>query len=177
LNQASLVPFGTDATRLAGYAMAANERLGAVDFVFENTGNVAAYIVVKQYVSATTTPSGYADVTPLNTVGAAFTVAAKGVLTKSYNLISKQIGFFGSGIAAVVNGLTVKTTTVNISSVLRNKSDLRGAQIDIQQVGRTGWGLDPAFNGPNLTRHWGTLDPVTGALDPNAPNYNQPADS
>lgn len=157
--------------------MTANERLGAIDFVFENTGNISAYIMVKQYVAPTTTPSGYANVTPLGAVGAAFTVAAKGVLTKSYNLVSKQIGFFGSGVAATVNGVAYKSTTVNISAVLRNKSDLRGAQIDIQQVGRTGWGLDPAFNGPNLTKHWGSVDPVTGQLDLTDPNYNQPADS
>jgi hypothetical protein len=177
MNQASLVPFGTDATRLAGYAQTANERLGAIDFVFENTGDIPVYIRVKQFVSAATLPSGYADVTPLGIgayVGPEISVAARGVVTRSYNLLSKRIGFFGSGVAATINGKLVRSTTVNISAVLRNKSDIRGAQIDISQVGRQGWGYDMAFNTPNLTKKWGALDATTGDLDPNAPNYNEP---
>ena len=180
MNQASLVPFGTDATRLSGYAQTANERLGAIDFVFENTGKVAAYIRVKQFVSAATTPSGYSDVTPLGIgayVGPEITVAAGGVVTRSYNLLSKRIGFFGSGVSATVNGVVVKSTTVNISAVLRNKGDIRGAQIDISQVGRQGWGFDPAFNTPNLTKHWGSVDTTTGAINPAGNNYNEPASS
>lgn len=201
MNQASLVPFGTDASRLAGYAMTANERLGAIDFSFENTGNIAAYIKVMSYVGATTTPSGYADVLPLDSeamnnvtqsppssaitgftqVGPPLVVAAKGVLTRSYNLLSKRIGFFGSGIAATVtiNGVSTKvsSTTVNISANIRNKGDIRGAQIDISQVARQGWGYDPAFNTPNLTKKWGSVDSVTGAINPAGNNYNEPAAS
>lgn len=180
MNQASLIPFGTDASRLAGYAQSANERLGAIDFVFENTGRVNAYIRVKQFVARTTTPSGYSDVTPLGIgtyVGPEITVAAGGVVTRSYNLLSKVIGFFGSGVAATINGVVVRSTTVNISAVLRNKADLRGAQIDIAQVGRQGWGYDMAFNTPNLTKKWGILDGTTGDLDAAHANYNEPAAS
>lgn len=188
MNQASLVPFGTDASRLAGYAQTANERLGAVDFIFENTGKVAAYIRVKAYVAPTTTPSGYADVNPIYagvmpsggeaaTLGPEIYVNAGGVVTRSYNLLSKRIGFFGSGVRATVNGQVISSTTVNISAVLRNKSDIRGAQIDISQVGRQGWGFDPAFNTPNLTKKWGQLDATTGQLNPNDPNYNEPLPS
>lgn len=180
MNQASSVPFGTDASRLAGYAQTANERLGAVDFVFENTGKIAAYIRVKQYVAPTTTPSGYADVTPLGIgayIGPEITVAAGGVVTRSFNLLSKRIGFFGSGVSDTVNGVVVNSTTVNITAVLRNKGDIRGAQIDISQVGRQGWGFDPAFNTPVLTKKWGSVDPTTGVLDPDGTNYNEPASS
>jgi len=151
-----------------------------VDFIFENTGLVAAYIRVKQYVAPTTTPSGYADVTPLGIgayVGPEITVAARGAVTRSYNLLSKRIGFFGSGVAATVNGIVVRSTTVNITAVLRNKSDIRGAQIDISQVSRQGWGFDPAFNTPNLTKKWGSLDATTGQLNPDGLNYNEPAAS
>ncbi|MBV5344656.1 MAG: hypothetical protein JZU63_03515 [Rhodoferax sp.] len=165
---------------MSGYAQTANERLGAVDFVLENTGKVAAYIRVKQFVSATTTPSGYSDVTPLGIgayVGPEITVAAGGCVTRSFNLLSKRIGFFGSGVSATVNGIVTKTTTVNISAVLRNKSDLRGAQIDISQVGRQGWGFDQAFNTPILTKKWGSVDATTGALDPNGGNFNEPTSS
>src|SRR4051812_43325822 len=102
--------------------MTANERLGAIDFMFENVGEIAAYIKVMAYVGPTTTPSGYADVWPLDniatnnvtasppsgaitgftTVGPPFVIAPRGVLTRSFNLLAKRIGFFGSGIAATV---------------------------------------------------------------------------
>lgn len=177
--------------------MTANERLGAIDFSFENTGNVAAYIKVMSYIGPTTTPSGYADVLPLDAesynavtnspaagtisgftnVGPPFVVAARGCITRSYNLLSKRIGFFGSGIAAsvTINGVTttVRSTTVNISANIRNKGDIRGAQIDISQVGRQGWGYDQAFNTPNLTKKWGSVDSVTGIITPTGNNYNE----
>ena len=156
--------------------MTANERLGAIDFVFENTGQIPAYIKVMAYVAPTTTPSGYAAETPLNSyyqsdltttptsaitalaqpfalVGGPFVVAPRGVVTRSYNLLSRRIGFFGSGIAATVTqqiapyqAMLVSSTTVNITAVIRNPSDLRGAQIDISTVGRQGWGYDQALD-------------------------------
>jgi hypothetical protein len=200
MNQASLVPFGTDASRLAGYAQTANERLGAIDFIFENTGSIPAYILVQQYVGPTTSPSGYsaqqpnqaqsinytyvstgtATYTPL---GAAFIVAAKGCITRSYNLLSQRVGFFGSGIATALTGIingvfynnvTFKSTTVNITAVIRNPSDIRGAQIDISQVGRQGWGYDQAFNTPNLTKQWG-FNSTTGIISSNSANYDEAA--
>jgi hypothetical protein len=201
MNQASLVPFGTDASRLAGYAQTANERLGAIDFTFENTGSIAAYIKVMSYIGPTTTPSGYADVLPLDSesynavttsppagtisgftsVGPPLVVNARGCLTRSYNLLSKRVGFFGSGISATltINGVStvVRSTTVNITASIRNKGDIRGAQIDISQVGRQGWGYDQAFNTPNLTKKWGSIDPVTGIVSPTGNNYNEAAPS
>lgn len=208
MNQASLVPFNTDATRLAGYAMTANERLGAVDFIFENTGQIPAYIKVMAYVNPTTTPSGYSavnsltstyqsdltDATPTSAisatpapyalVGTPFVVAPKGALTRSYNLLSKKIGFFGSGIAGNVTQqqapyqtLLVRSTTVNITAVLRNPSDLRGAQIDINTVARQGWGFDPAMDTPTLTKKWGSVDATTGEINLSGQNYNEPLPS
>lgn len=201
MNQASLVPFGVDASRLAGYAMTANERLGAIDFVFENTGQIAAYIKVMAYVGVTTTPSGYGDVLPLQneamnsvagaspsaaitgftSVGPPFVLNPKGVLTRSYNLLAKRIGFFGSGIAATVTqqiapyqSLKVSSTTVNITAVMRNPSDLRGAQIDISPVTRQGWGYDPAMDTPTLTKKWGSVDSTTGLINLSGANYNEP---
>jgi hypothetical protein len=150
MNQLSSIGFGTDATVFAGYAQSAGDRLGKIDFIFENTGPNQAYIKLGQY-DGTTSPSGYAQ------IGDAFTVAPGGALTKSYVLLSKRVAFFGSG-----------STTVNISTAIRNKGDLRGAQIDIVAVGRKGWGLDPAFNPPELTKKWGSVAPVSTASNINA---------
>lgn len=204
MNQASAVPFGPDASRIAGYAMTANERLGAIDFQFENTGSIPAYIKVMAYVGPTTTPSGYADVLPLDseaqnnvtanppsaaitgftTVGPPFVVNARGCITRSYNLLSKRIGFFGSGVAGNVQQqiapyqtIRVSSTIVNITAVLRNPADLRGAQIDINAMGRQGWGFDPAYNTPELTKKWGSVDGTTGLINLGAANYNEPQPS
>jgi hypothetical protein len=201
MNQASVVPFGVDASRLAGYAMTANERLGAVDFIFENTGSIPAWIKVMAYVGPTTTPSGYSDQLPLNAqleanvtasppssaltgftgIGPPFVVNPKGCITRSYNLLTQKIGFFGSGIATTVTqqiapyqSLLVRSTTVNITAVIRNNSDLRGAQIDIDTVSRQGWGYDPAMDTPALTKKWGTVNSTTGLINLSGQNYNEP---
>ena len=139
MNQLSAIGFGADATVFAGYAQSANERLGNIDFLFENTGPNTAYIKLGQW-DGTTSPSGYA------TVGTPFTVVPGGVKTVSFVLLSKKVAFFGSG-----------NTSVNISSVLRNKADLRGGQIDIVAVGRQGWGYDDAFNKAELQKKWGSV--------------------
>jgi hypothetical protein len=173
MNQASSVPFGTDATVFQAYAEAANDRLGAVDFVFENTGANTAYIRAAQY-DGQTSPSGFATIdttytaSPFTANFLGFAVAPGGTLTRHYVLISKRIAFFGSG-----------NTVVNISSSLRNKSDLRGAQIDIVAVGRTGWGYTEGWNRNELIKKWGgfasnvlpntahSINAGPGTLDPN----------
>lgn len=165
MNQQSAIGFGPDATVFAGYAQSANDRLGNIDFTFENTGANEAYLKLAQY-DGVSSPSGYAQ------VGDAFTVVPGGVVTKSYVLLSKRVAFFGSG-----------NTLVNISTSQRNKADLRGAQIDIVAVGRKGWGLDPAFDAPTLTKKWGSVPTVStaggnidagaGNINPAGPNYDQ----
>lgn len=156
MNQLSSVGFGTDASVLAGYAQSTNERLGNIDFVYENTGSNQVYIQLRQY-DGTTSPSGYAN------VGTAFTVVPKGTVTRSYTFLSKRIGFFGSG-----------NTKVNISAVIRNKGDLRGGQIDIVPVGRRSWGYDQAFDKATLTEQWGFVAPVStsGNTDAGQGNIN-----
>jgi hypothetical protein len=146
MNQLSSVGFGPDANVYAGYAQSANERLGNIDFVFENTGPNAAYIRLMQY-DGQTSPSGFAPIDTTYTTGGflGFEVAPGGVLTKSYVLISKRVGFFGSG-----------NTTVNISAVMRNKADLRGGDISIVASGRKSWGFDEGFDRATLTKKWGT---------------------
>jgi hypothetical protein len=146
VNQQSTIPFGTDATLLAGYAMnAANDRLGNFDLVIENTGANSLYLRVKEQ---TLPQSGFSD------VGSPITVVPKGTVTRSYSILSKRIGFFGSG-----------NTIANISPVLRNKGDLRGAQIDIVQIGRRGWSWDNAFDQKSFkSPGWGT-QPDTGAAE------------
>lgn len=155
MNQLSAIGFA-DATVFAAYAQNANDRLGNIDFVFENVGPNTAYIRLMNF-DGVTSPSGWAAVDTTTVSGAGFTtgflgfaVAPGGTLTRSYVLLSKRVGFFGSG-----------NTTVNISAIIRNKSDLRNAQIDIVAVGRKGWGYDQGFNKAELKKKWGTIPSVS----------------
>lgn len=163
MNQASAIAFGNDATVVAGYAQTANERLGNIGFLIENTGDIDLYFQLRQY-NGTTSPSGYAN------IGAAVTVKARGQQTVNYVLNNKQVGFFGSGIPAnvTIGGQTryVTSTTANVSAVIRNKGDLRGAQIDIVAQGRENWSWDDGFNVPTVKKKWGYVNPATGAIDP-----------
>lgn len=159
MNQLSTVPFGSDANVFQAFAQSANDRLGPVDFVFENTGRNTAYIRLAQH-DGSTSPSGYVTIdttftdTPFTAGFQGFAVAPGGVLTRSYVLVSKRVAFFGSG-----------DTTVNISAVLRNKSDLRGSQIDILPASRRGWGYDEAWNRNELIKKWGSITPVPSTED------------
>ena len=152
MNQLSSVPFGTDATQLAGYAQFANASLGNVDVIIENTGSNTLYFVLKEYpipASVFGSVSGYCN------VGPAVTVVPCGVRTVSYNLVSKRVGFFGSG-----------STVANLTLVFRNKGDIRGAQIDLVVTGRRGWGYDDGFQRGTLTKRWGSPpdDPATPSV-------------
>lgn len=128
MNQQSIIPIGSNATYLAGYAFAANEVLGNVDFIFENVGPGTAYIRLKTY-DGVSSPSGYADLLP------AFTIVPKGTVTKSLSLLSTRLGIFGSG-----------NTRLNVSTAIRNKANLRGAQIDFVTPGKKGYAFDKATN-------------------------------
>ena len=143
-NQVSTVPIGVDITVLAGYAQAVNERLGNIDFIIQNTGSYVsatdtktATIKLMEY-DGVTSPSGY------KIIGTAFTVVAGGQKTVAANLLSKRVGFFGSG-----------NTTVNISTVIRNPGDLSGKQIDIVVVGRRGYDWDAGADRKSMTPPWG----------------------
>jgi hypothetical protein len=132
---------------MAGYAQAINDRLGNFDLVVENTGDNTLWMIVRsQQHGVTAFTSGYGD------VGSWFTVAPRGVQTKSYSLVDKRVGFFGSGRNS---SAVASSTKANVSVVLRNKADLRGAGIDIVTMGRRGWGVDEAFDAPTLTKKWG----------------------
>jgi hypothetical protein len=154
MNQVSSIGFGVDAAKLAGYAQSINDRLGNFDLVVENTGDNTLYMMVREQKAGATT-SGYAD------VGSWFTVVPKGVQTKSYCLVSKRVGFFGSGRNS---SAVASATKANVSVVLRNKADLRGAGIDIVTMGRRGWGVDEAFDAPTLTKKWGAPPDSTSTV-------------
>ena len=159
MNQLSSVGFGPDTNVFAGYAQSSGDRLGNIDFVFENTGPNAAYIRLMQY-DGHTSPSGFVAIDTTYTTSGflGFEVVPGGTVTKSYVLVSKRVGFFGSG-----------NTTVNISAVIRNKADLRNAQIDILASGRQGWGFDMGFDRATLTKKWGTTTgPTTTDHNSNA---------
>ena len=102
MNQVSSVAFGTNAFVFQGYAESANDRLGAIDFVFENTGPNTAYIRLGQY-DGVTNPSGFATIdttytaAPFNVGFLGFAVAPGGTTTRHYVLVSKRVAFFGSG--------------------------------------------------------------------------------
>jgi hypothetical protein len=139
MNQQSIIPFGTNAAQFSGYAQATGERLGAFDLVIENVGDATLTVSLKEF-NGTTAPSGW-----VNLAGqTAFTVAARGKVTRSIRSMNKRIGFFGSG-----------NTVANISTVVSNPGDLRGAQIDIVAVGRRGWGYDQGFPSDQTRAGWG----------------------
>lgn len=169
MNQISALGFGADAQVFAGYAQAANERLGNIDFIVENTGANTLYMTLGQY-DGNSSPSGFAK------VGAAFVVVPGGTQTKSYSLVSKRIGFFGSGNTNTTLTGTATSAKANITAVLRNKADLRGAQIDMVATGHRGWGYDEGWNKLELKKKWGTVSNAgatpgqagTGRIDPTA---------
>jgi hypothetical protein len=119
-NQLSMIGLGTDATKAAGYLVAASERLGNFDINFDNTGTGDAFIQLKEL-----TGSGFVN------LGASQAVKAGGSKTVSLVLLSKTVGIFGSG-----------KTTINASVNIRNKADLRGADFNIVNLFKRGYGLD-----------------------------------
>lgn len=138
MNQISKIPFGTDASVIAGAAMTnrASAALGNFNLVVENTG--------PNQLSMQGRTLGGAYGTTWTPIESFFTVVPSGVTTRSYSLVNSQLGFFGSG-----------NTTANVSVVLRNKSDLRGAQIDLTIAGKRGWGVDSGYNTNAVTPPWG----------------------
>lgn len=155
--------FGTDIQVFAGYAQSANDRLGNIDFIVENTGANTVVIQLKTY-DGNTAPSGYAN------VGSPFVVVAGGAQTKSFNLLAKRVGFFGSGnttVGTTYNSLTGTVTgaKANITAVIRNKADLRNAQIDIVATGRRSWGYDEGWNSKELKKKWGSVNSANGNID------------
>lgn len=140
MNQVSMVPFGTSTTVLNGYAQQGNDRLGNIDFIFENVGDKAVTIVVKELNAA-----GTAYTTTVLTT--ASLVAGGGTATYSIVTNSKRLGFFTSAGGG---------TAVNITPVIRNKANLRGASIDIVAPGKKGWGFDVAYDHATTQKKWGT---------------------
>lgn len=148
--------FGSDVTVFAGYAQSANDRLGNIDFIVENTGSTTVVVQLREY-DQDSSPSGWAA------VGTPFVVVPGGNQTKSFNLLSKRVAFFGSGSTTISTTLTSLTgytgAKANITAVLRNKADLRGAQIDMVATGRRSWGYDEGWNKLELKKKWGTVTP------------------
>lgn len=149
--------FGPDIKVHAGYAQSANDRLGNIDFIVENTGATTVVVQLREY-DADSSPSGWAA------VGTPFVVVPGGVQTKSFNLLSKRVAFFGSGSTTISTTLTSLAgytgAKANITAVLRNKADLRGAQIDMVATGRRNWGYDEGWNKLELKKKWGTVTPA-----------------
>lgn len=155
MNQVSQVSFGPDISQVNGYLQYGNERLGNVDLVIENTSDYD--LIFQAKAASALTNSGFAN------VGSAVTIKARGAKTLSYNILAKKFGFFGSGQDSSGNA---KSVTANVTTVIRNKSDLRGAQVDIVNIGKRGWGSDQILNDPAIFKYWGN--------PPDAPNGTTP---
>ena len=138
MNQISCVPFGTGTADLNGYAHASGDRLGCLDLIFENIGDNAVTIDVKELNAA-----GTSYATTLASTGS---IVARGTKTVSVKTVSKRLGFFTNAGG---------NTSVNISTAIRNKGDLRGAQIDIVATGRKGWSFDVGHNKATTQKFWG----------------------
>ena len=149
--------FGPDITVHAGYAQSANDRLGNIDFLVENTGATTVVVQLREY-DADSSPSGWAA------VGTPFVVVPGGNQSKSFNLLSKRVAFFGSGSTTISTTLTSLAgytgAKANITAVIRNKADLRNAQIDMVATGRQNWGYDEGWNKLELKKKWGTVQPT-----------------
>lgn len=156
MNQVSAISFGPDITKASGYLQYANERLGNIDLTIENTSDYD--LIFQAKVASPLTASGFTN------VGSVVTVKPRGVKTVSYNVLSKAFGFFGSGQDSSGGARSV---TANVSTSFRNKGDLRGAQVDIVQTGRRGWGYDPILSDPSIAKFWGNPpDAPSGTTPP-----------
>lgn len=136
-SQISTLGFANDATKLSGY-MYRFERLGNFDLLIENTGANSVYFIVKEQTS----PSG--AFVPVSTP---ITIVPKGTKTLSLNLLSKKVGFFGSG-----------NTTVNVQVNFRNPAALSGQGFDFVVTGKKGWGYDPGLADGEKLPNWGNPD-------------------
>lgn len=144
-NQISVIGLGTDISKLAGYTVYGGARLGRVDLVMENVGDNTATLTIKEFAptwdglsasswASNKTPSGTQTGT-WTTVVANFTIGARATKTTKLVVVGKTLGIFGSG-----------NTTVNVTPILRNPANLRGAQFDIIQPGRAGFGFETGFD-------------------------------
>jgi hypothetical protein len=136
--------------------------LGAGNQPVSGTSGPVLRLQLKEW-DGTTSPSGWKN------VGSYTEIVAGGTATIHCNMASKKLGFFGSGYSGTNGATGVGTNSpapvsANISIVMDNKSDLRGAQIDLVVTGRKGWGVDDGFATGQLQPNWGTVDPASGNI-------------
>lgn len=148
MNQLAEVPFGINRNVFAGYAQSANDRLGTFTLVVENTGSNTLNFIAKKH-DGTTSPSGFAP------IGTAMTIVPGGVLSQTYSITDKRLGFFGSGNTATDLSGSAASTKARLSVVIPGKASLSGAQIDIVTSGRKGWGYEEGFDAKTTSKRWG----------------------
>ena len=145
----SRIPLGTDITKTAGYVYSTTDRLGAVSFQFENVGAApvnstlglsvtsqgpaTATITVKYFTASSTNADGSTSGTWTELV-APFTLAAGCRKNVDVVCFSRRVGIFGSG-----------STVVTLEIPHPHAAALRGGSIDIEPVGRQGFGFDNAL--------------------------------
>jgi len=130
MNQISKIPIGTDITKLEGFALTANAKLGAIDIIYENTGPNDCILELQQFVPTSGASGAYVP------IGSSFSLKRGGTVSKSYVILSQRFGLFGSG-----------PTTVNMTVCIRGTSELKGGEFTLDYQGRTGWNnYDVAFD-------------------------------
>jgi hypothetical protein len=149
---------GTDITVPVGYAFTTTDRIGPVTMQFENLGtglansyitdhaNIAsqvatntATITVKYFVPTLDPVTGLAapDANGVQQgtwtqLVAPFTIGPLGRKDIQAVIFAKRIAIFGSGL-----------TTISLEIPYTHAAALRGQHIDIEPVGRQGFGFDP----------------------------------
>jgi hypothetical protein len=142
---------GNDIRTLVGYALTTTDRIGPVTLQFENHGSTAgntflgdniasqganpATIEVKYFVP------GYVDEATGAVSGswtqliAPFVIQPGGRVNVNAVVFAKKIGIFGSG-----------NTVVSLEIPHPHAAALRGGHIDVEPVGRQGWGFDSGID-------------------------------
>jgi hypothetical protein len=157
---------GNDITKPVGYAFTTTDRIGPVTLQFENhgTGVANSYITdnqnirsqnnsniatvaVKAFVPTIDPVTGLAQQAAdgslmgafSSTIVANFTIAPGGRVNKNAVIFAKRIAIFGSGL-----------TTISLEIPYTHAAALRGSHIDIEPVGRQGFGFDAGIDSTQM---------------------------
>ena len=138
---------GTDPTKIVGYVSTTTDRLGPITLQFENhslsngntlladslagQGSNSAYVVVKYFTPSSVNATTGAMEGTWTQLLAPFTIAPGGRKNVEAVVFAKKIGIFGSG-----------NTAISLEVPHTHAAALRGGHIDVEPIGRQGWGFD-----------------------------------
>lgn len=137
--QISTIPIGGSAAFVAGnLAFFANEKLGNVGFGFQNIGNNAASLQLRELIGSGTNAAYSYNLGPM------FTVQPQGYVEQNFVILGQQFALFGSG-----------NTEVSMSIFLFNPADRRNPKIEVIPLGKQNWGNSPGLNVPAYSGNYG----------------------